>query len=142
MMTENILKAKELLNSKAFSCVLFDGTDIRTSKKHGVLPLIEFFESKHNFSRYCAADKVIGAGAAHLYVLLDVKEVWANVISDSAMQILVKNDIEVFFETKAPNIINRQGDGLCPIEKCVKNITDSNQALGVIKAKLKELSNK
>ncbi len=139
-MTDNLIKAKEILKSDRLTCVLFDGKNICRSKKRGVKPLLEFLESDCNFCSYCAADKVVGAGAAHLYVLLGVKSVWAKIISESAKQILTKNNIDIFFETSVPHIINRNGDGICPIESCVKNIENSNEAFRIIKAKLSELA--
>ncbi len=138
-MTDNLKKAKETLLLCDFTCVLFDGKSIYSSKKRGVKPLIELLESKICFDEYSAADKVIGAGAAHLYALLKVKSVWAKVISDHAKQIIMQNKIEVFCETQVHYIINRTGDGVCPIESCVKDIKSSNLALDMIKAKLKEL---
>ncbi len=141
-MTANLEKAKDILNSQDFTCVLFDGKNLLTSKKRGVKPLIEFLDTHTDFSCYCAADKVVGAGAAHLYVLLGVKHIWAKVISESAIKILQNNNINIFFKTRVPYIINRTGDGICPIEKCVKDVSDSGKAFCLIKAKIKELSNK
>ena len=38
----------------------------------------------------------------------------------------------VFYETKVPYIINRQGNGKCPIEAAVNGIADSKEAYSVI----------
>ena len=78
----------------------------------------------------------MGLGAAHLYLLLGVKSVWARVISREARELLETNGVEVFFENEVPYIINRQGDGRCPIEAAVSGITDSNEALKMIKETL------
>lgn len=139
-MNTNLEKAKEMLILGDYTCVLFNGTQKHYSNQKGVRPLIEFLESNIDFSNYCAADKVVGAGAAHLYVLLKVKSVWANVISSPAKEILKRNNIPVFFEKHVPHIINRAGDGICPIEECVTGITDSNAALEAIKQRLVELN--
>ena len=138
-MNAKLKKAKEILIANEYTCVLFDGDNIYYSQKRGVKPLIEFLESKTDFSNYCAADKVIGAGAAHLYVLLGVKHVWAGVVSSAAKSVLEANDISVTFENTVPHIINRTGDGICPIEQCVNGISDSDLALKKIKTKLKEM---
>ncbi len=136
----NLEKAKEILISGDYTCVLFNGTQKHHSNQKGVRPLIEFLESNIDFSSYCAADKIVGAGAAHLYVLLRVKCVWACVLSNAAKVILESNNIKVHFNKQVPYIINRKGDGMCPIEVCVSGITDSNAALVAIKKKLKELA--
>lgn len=139
-MNEKLSKAKQILQQQNLTCVLFDGKNTFASNNRGVKPLINFLESENDFSTYFAADRVVGAGAAHLYVLLKVKSVWAMVISQSAKQILKNNNIDFYFETDVPYIINRTGDGICPIESCVKNITSSTEAFGIIKDKLIELS--
>ena len=138
-MNTNLEKAKEMLILGDYTCVLFNGTQKHYSNQKGVRPLIEFLESNIDFSDYCAADKVVGAGAAHLYVLLKVKSVWANVISSPAKEIFKSNNIAIFFESEEPHIINRTGDGICPIEECVTGITNSNAALEAIQKRLKEL---
>ena len=139
-MNDKLQKAKQILISGNYTCVLYDGTNTYTSNQRGVRPLIDFLNSKDSFSDFFAADKVVGAGAAHLYVLLGVQSVWANVISTSAKKILKTNNIQVFFEKEVPYIINRTGDGVCPIEDCVNGICDSSLALQKIKNKLNELS--
>lgn len=139
-MNTNLEKAKEMLILGDYTCVLFNGTQKHYSNQKGVRPLIEFLESNIDFSDYCAADKVVGAGAAHLYVLLKVKSVWANVISSPAKEIFKSNNIAIFFESEVPHIINRTGDGICPIEECVTGITNSNAALEAIKQRLVELN--
>ncbi len=140
-MTDILNKAKEILQTNDFTCVLFDGKNLLSSKMRGVKPLIEFLNTNTDFARYCAADKVVGAGAAHLYALLGIKHIWANVISNSAIKILESNNVNVCFDTQVPYIINRTGDGICPIEGCVKDIKSSSEAFALIKHKLKELSN-
>ncbi len=139
-MNNNIQKARQIMLDGNYTCVLFDGTNEHHSDQRGVRPLIDFLNSKIDFSGYCAADKVVGAGAAHLYVLLRIKSVWANVISASAKKVLERNNIPLFFEKEVPHIINRTGNGMCPIEACVDGITDSNAALEAIKKRLKELA--
>ena len=112
------------------------------SNLKGVKPLLDFLESNKNFNGFCAADKIVGLGAAHLYVLLGVKSVWANVISEPAFALLKNKSIGVFYKTKAPFIINREGNGKCPIEKAVTGVENSKDALLVIKQTLENLRGK
>lgn len=142
MMNIDTKTAKDILLKNGYTCVLSsDGTEYHSTLR-GVKPLIEFLESRKDFNGFCAADKTVGAGAAHLYVLLGVKSVWANIISQAGKKILEQNNIEIFCENTVPFIINRSGDGVCPIETAVKGITCSKQALEVIKATLKKLIKK
>lgn len=140
-MKNNCLTAKNILLENDYTCVLYlNGIEYHSTLR-GVKPLIEFLESNIDFSGFFAADKVVGAGAAHLYILLKVKAVWAKVISEKAKKILQENNISVFFEKEVPYIINRTGDGACPIETAVNCIKDSNEALVAIKQTLKKLNN-
>lgn len=132
-------KAKNILINNNNTCVLVLGDAVYSSSERGVKPLLDFLDSKTNFKGFSAADKTIGAGAAHLYLLLGVKTVWAKVISQSALDILKSANIKAEYETLVPYIINRRGDGMCPIEKAVKDITNSDEALNAINATLEDL---
>ena len=136
----NIAKQK-MLDGK-YTCVVLIDSGEYTSYERGVKPLLSLLQTERSFVGAVAADKCIGVGAAHLYVLLGVKEVWANIISMSAIQILKNKGIGVFFEQSVPNIINRRGDGICPIEEAVGSVEDSKEAYGLIIDTLKNLERK
>ena len=139
-MNNNTLKAKNILLENGYTCVLCSDNEEYHSNLRGVKPLLDFLESDKDFSGFSAADKTVGAGAAHLSVLLGVKAVWVNIISTAGKKILSENNITVFCETEVPYIINRKGDGMCPIETAVKDITSSKKALEAIKQTLKKLA--
>ena len=139
-MDNNTKTAKNILIKNGYTCVLYSDTEEFHSTLRGVKPLLDFLESGKDFSGFSAADKTVGAGAAHLYALLGVKEVWANIISDAGKKILSENNITVFCETEVPYIINRKGDGMCPIETAVKDITSSQEAFKTIKRTLENLT--
>ena len=139
-MNKDILTAKKILIENDYTCVLYSNGKAYHSTLRGVKPLIDFLESDCEFRGFFAADKVVGAGAAHLYVLLGVKAVWAKLMSKDAMDILQTNGIDAFYDDVVPYIINRSGKGACPIETAVKEITDSKQALDIIKQTLEKLS--
>ena len=141
-MRKETLFAKENLIKNGYTCVLCRGEENYSSTLRGVKPLIDFLESGRDFCGFFAADKTVGAGAAHLYALLGITELWANVISEEGKRVLEKNGITVFYETLVPYIINRAGDGVCPIETAVRGISDSNEALLAIKSALKKLQSR
>ena len=138
-MNKNILTAKKILIENNYTCVLYSNEIEHHSNLRGVKPLIDFLESDCEFRGFFAADKVVGAGAAHLYVLLGVKAVWAKLMSKDAVDILQTNGIDACYDDVVPYIINRSGDGACPIEEAVKGINDSNQALIIITKTLEKL---
>lgn len=136
----NIAKQK-MLDGK-YTCVVLIDNDEYTSYERGVKPLLSLLQMRRSFVGAVAADKCVGAGAAHLYVLLGVRAVWANFISISAIQILQNNGIDVFFDQSVPNIINRKGNGICPIEEAVLVAENSHEAYELIIDTLKNLEQK
>ena len=134
--------AQQLLVENGYTCVLCSADAEYHSRDRGVKPLIDFIDSGVDFHGFFAADKTVGAGAAHAYVILGVAEVWAKVISESGKHVLENNGIRVFADVVVPYIINRAGDGVCPFETAVRDIDDSERALAVMKEKLKQMSQK
>ena len=141
-MHSNLEFAKNLLLAQDYTCVLHNGKDTLTSNERGVKPLLQWLESGQDMTDFCAADKVIGKGAAFLYVLLGIKQVYATVISESAKHVLEKNGIALEYDTLVDRIMNRTRTGFCPIETAVVEIEDANEALMVIKATFRELAGK
>lgn len=138
-MIVDLENAKKRLINGEYTCVICKGNEEFCSKMRGVKPLLDFLASGKDFAGFSAADKTVGAGAAHIYVLLGVKNVWARVISVHGREILEENGIEACFEEEVPYIVNRTGDGMCPIEKCVGDTKNSTDALCKIRQTLEEL---
>lgn len=55
-----------------------------TSTERGVKPLLQWLDGENSVKGFSAVDKVVGRAAAFLYVLLEVKEVYAGVMSEGA----------------------------------------------------------
>ena len=138
-MSERLAVARQRLIDGGYTCVILTDDGEYTSFERGVKPLIECLESERSFAGAVAADKCVGAGAAHLYVLLGVSALWANLISDSALEVLERAGIEACYGQRVPYIINRKGDGMCPIESAVSGAKTSEEAYDLIKAALKRL---
>lgn len=137
----DIQKAKQLLENSDNTCVICGNGEVFTSQKHGVAPLLGWLDEGKSFNGYSAADKVVGNGAAFLYVVLGVREVYAGVISESALQTLTTHDITVTYATLTEMIRNRDNTGQCPIEASVAGITSPDQAIAAIRKRLSELKN-
>lgn len=138
---DDIIRAKALLHNNDYTFAAVSGDKTVTARERGVKPLITLIDSGDNLHGFCAADKVIGKGAAFLYVLLGVSAVYADVISRPALQVLKNSGITAEYAKTAEHIINRKGDGICPIEQAVKDIDDASAALPVIKRTLEKLQN-
>lgn len=136
----NLEKAKHTLLSGGYTCVLYKDTTVFTSFERGVKPLVLQFESKTDFKGFSAADKVVGKGAAFLYILLGVEALYANVISFPALELLQKCGVYVEYNTKTEYIINRKGDGICPFEAAVLDIDDAQKAYLAIRNKMSDMN--
>ena len=136
----DVKNAKQILISGEYTCVLCKDDIVHTSTLRGVKPLVQFLESGTIPSGFSAADKVIGRATAYLYVLLGVREVYAQIISEPAAEVLRAKGIHVQYGTLVPNIINRKGDGICPFEAAVMEITDPSLAYEAILSKMKEMN--
>ena len=140
MENDMLEKAKELLESGGYTCVITDGDAVFTSTLRGVKPLVQFLESKTDMAGFSAADKVVGRATAYLYVLLGVKNLYAQVISQPALAVLQENGIDAQYGNLVPNIINRKGDGICPFEAAVMDITEPQKAYAAIRQKMLEMN--
>lgn len=130
--------AKQYLIGKNTLAIVKDET-VYTSCERGVYPLLNFLESDISVKGFSCADKVVGKGASFLYVLLEVKEVHACVLSTYAKQILERHSISVTYDTLVERIHNRDKTGFCPIEEAVMSISSPKEALYAIKNKLEFL---
>lgn len=135
----NLENAKKLLKNGGYTCVLCKDEQAYTSTKRGVAPMLEFIDNGTDLRGFSAADKVIGKAAAMLFCHAGIAEVYADVISKAAAEFLSANDIPFSYGTLAENIINRKGDGICPMEQVTANINNTDEAITAIKKRLEEL---
>lgn len=140
MENQNLEKAKSLLQTGGYTCVLCQGETCHTSTSRGVRPLVQWLHSGMDLSGCSAADKVIGRATAFLYLLLGIRHVYGQVISRPALAVFRSHGIAVSYGKLTDNIINRRGDGLCPFEEAVLTIEDPQTAHSAILEKMKELN--
>ena len=140
-MSDNLTKCREMLKSGEYTLVLFDGKMVFTDTKRGVKPLLDLLDGNTDLTGFSAADKVVGKAAAFLYVLLNVREIYADVISSNALSVLEEHQIPVVYGTLTDKIKNRAGTGFCPMETAVLGENSPEKALEKIREKAKELAN-
>ncbi|MBR3752833.1 MAG: DUF1893 domain-containing protein [Ruminiclostridium sp.] len=133
-------RAWALLQEEGFTCVLCSGDQVLTSRLRGVKPLLSWLDEGLSLKGFSAADKVVGKAVAFLYVLLGVKEVYAQVMSRPAKAVLEDHGIPNGCEEEVAAIRNRTNTGFCPMETAVWNISEPEKALISIRQKFKELN--
>lgn len=137
---EDLKKARELLASGGYTCVLCHGDYHAESRQRGVKPLLSLIDSGEAPKGFAAADKVVGRAAAYLYVLLGAAELYADVLSDTAAEVLDRYAVRYECAQRTATVFNRTLTGLCPMESSVLGIDEPEKALEAIRAKVRELA--
>ena len=139
----NLEKAIKILEKeKDLTLVLVLNESIYKSSEKGIKPLLQLLNSGKNYLNYSAADKIVGKAAAMLYKLLNVNDIYGEVMSIRAINFLEQNNTNFKYKIKTNEIINRKGTGICPMEQTVLNIENPTEAKKLLENKLKELINK
>ncbi len=135
-MSGDLALLKEKLAGGAVLALMTE-SGVVTRGESGIKPLFEFV--KAGGSAFAAADKIVGRAAAFLYVACKTREVYAEVLSAGAAEIFDRFGIVYCYSVLTGNIINRKGDGLCPMEKAVENVSGPDEAVIKIEAALEKL---
>ena len=122
-------QAKSLLLTSASTIAVVSNGEVFTSQERGVKPLLHLLTEKKGFLKGASvADKVIGKAAALLMVLGEIKEVHTLIISEPAIKVFEKYNITFFYDKKVERIVNRTGDGLCPMETLCLDVEEPKEA--------------
>ena len=121
------------LHAEGCSCVIYNNDHTHLFHKRGVQDLHQLLRTSPDTLRGAMiADKVVGKGAAVLMTAGGVRWVYADVISQSALEFLLTHNIEAEYGRVAPNIINRAGTDICPVEKLCMQCDNIEDALTLI----------
>ncbi len=120
----------DLLFEEQASCVVRSGDVIHILRRRGVRDLYELLtQSPELLQGALIADKVVGKGAAALMVLGGVKELFADVVSYPALELLAHYRIPVSYTVAVERIVNRTQSGWCPIEERCLGIESPEECL-------------
>ena len=119
-------------------CLVKDGSCL-FSERNGIAPMMNFIAAGTPLKGYSAADLIVGKAVALLFVKCGVKAVFAKTLSEAGERVLQAHDIPYEYETLTPNIINRAGTDICPMEKAVSGTDDVEEAYLILKAKLQAM---
>ena len=138
----NINELKEILLKENHTIVIYkNDASVFVSDDRGVVPLMKLLqEDKSQLIDSIVVDKVIGKAAALLMVFAGVKEVFTPTISSPAVEVFKNHDIKITFDSEVDRIINRKGDGLCPMETLCLDIDNPEEAFFKI-SRFQEIGN-
>ena len=121
------------LHAEGCSCVIYNDDHTHLFHKRGVQDLHQLLRTSPDTLRGAMiADKVVGKGAAVLMTAGGVRWVYADVISQSALELLLTHNIEAEYGRVVPKIINRAGTDICPVERLCMQCDDIAEALKLI----------
>ena len=84
-------------------------------------------------------DKVIGKASAMFMADGNAAYVHGKLISEPAQRIMEINDMSYSYDENTPKIINRTGDGLCPMESAVMDTDNLQDGIARVFDKMNEL---
>jgi len=117
---------------------VYDGDRlIFTSNKDGLQPLLEYIDRLVPCQDEIKIfDKIMGNAAALLSVKADCKKVYSPLGSQLAIKTLGNYNAEYHFTEIVPYIQNREGQGMCPLEKLSIN-KDPDEFYEAVRRRLK-----
>lgn len=129
-----------ILKEEGHSLVV-GGAEVHTYDGRGVSDLFRLSTEDEALLRGARiADKVVGKGAASIMVLSGVREVYADVISAPALEMLQEAGIETTYGRLVPYIVNREGTGMCPLEKRCMECTSPVETYAHVILFMKEMN--
>ena len=121
-------EVKEILHQKNASLVVaYENGEIKEYYQDRIKDIKDILrEDKKLLKGAIIADKVIGKVAGSNLAVAEVKEIYADVISEYAIPILEENHIKYEYKEKVEYIINQAKTGMCPMENKYKDEKDIN----------------
>ncbi len=128
------LAQQELLNGSHRAVVAGGGRILARAGGKGLAPLLAvLLEVEGMTIEMALADRIVGLAAAFFAQDAPVRCVYAPVISERAEAYLREQGVHVRAGTRVPLITNREGTGMCPLEKIAVESEDREQAKGRIR---------
>ncbi len=125
----------ERLHQGNHALVVRQGETIRCFDNRGVADLYRLLGEEPQLLREAAvADKVVGKAAAALMLLGGVTELYADIVSSPALELLRQSALKVHYGQQVDHIINRTGTGWCPLETRCKECRTAEECLREVEA--------
>lgn len=127
--------ARKILNEKNLTlAAVKDGVPVFESDGRGILPLyLALTEQPQALRGASAADRVVGKSAAVLFCLGKVKEIHSQVLSLPALDYLRENGVAAGCDRQVERILNRRGDGGCPVEALAMKAKSPEELLVLVR---------
>ena len=119
-------------------CLCRDG-EYLTDDGRGISPMMRLIAEGRDLIGYSVADVIVGKAAAMLFVKAGIREVYGEVMSEGGYAYLQEHSIPCACGTLCDKIINRRGDGICPMEQTVSGLDDPEEGYTALKERLAQM---
>lgn len=134
---EFINPAVQIKEQSGAAVAVINGGEIFISDERGIKPLLRWLKEDEDFyAGAFVADKIIGRAAAHILLSGGAAAVHGCVMSRGAYEMLTEAGCICTYDILTEMIMNRQGDGMCPMEMTVSEVTDSAEAVRLLMEKV------
>ncbi len=132
----------KIKSEKATLIILKNDVVVCEESGIGVKPIMKVInENPEIIKGATVIDKVIGKAAAMLLIKYGAVQVHGILMSKTAIKMLEMHSIQYYYENTVETILNRNNDGLCPLEDSVKDTDDLEIGFNNIKNRILELMN-
>lgn len=131
--------AIHLIEQNTAACVIIrNGVIERTEMGRGIGPVLKLYDEGVLKGAY-VVDKIIGKAAAMILTEGGAVACYALTMSRAAKDWLTSHGVKASCRDCVDVIINRAGDGMCPMEETVLNVNDAKEGIEAVRHKRAEL---
>lgn len=131
--------AIHLIEQSTAACVIIKkGVIERTEMGRGIGPVLKLYDEGVLKDAY-VVDKIIGKAAAMILTEGGATACYALTMSRAAYDWLTNHGVKASYRDCVDVIINRAGDGMCPMEETVLNIDNAEEGIEAVRHKRAEL---
>jgi len=134
--------AIHLIEQNTAACVVIkNGVIERTEQGRGIGPVLKLYDEGALKDAF-VVDKIIGKAAAMILTEGGATACHALTMSRAAYDWLTAHGVKATYRDCVDVIINRSGDGMCPMEETVLDIDDAKEGVEAVRKKREELMKK
>lgn len=129
---------REIREDKIAVAVIREGRTVATETGRGILPLLTLYRAG-KLKDAVVVDKIVGRAAALLLLAGGARAAHAVVASEGAIALLLRRGFAFTYEERTPHIVNRTGDGICPMEQACATVKNPKKAPEILESTLAAL---
>lgn len=126
-------------NLDGHSICLCKNGELIISDGRGISPMMKLIAENKNLNGYSVADIIVGKAAAMLFVKAGITCVHGRTMSEGGRVYLESHGIPCTFDILTERIINRKGTDICPMEKAVADIDDTENGYKALRKRIEEM---